>query len=270
MNEVEIINRSIKDFFTSPILKLSIIPLILTMLILYIMFFSMASVAIDFIKHTAEISQAGGEVVLDENAPFYITVLTYIVVFIFKYSIVSWLAGFLFYTIGAIFVFKLSVILTLLIISFLTPQIVEILHKKHYSHIELKPFGNISNAITNALKSLFIMVLLYILFIPLYFIPLINIIAVFFPLYYFFHKLLNFDVGSTILSKNEYKAIYKENSLTFRLRTLALYFISMIPFITLFVVVFYVVYLSHAYLLSLENYYKDTKFLEQKNPEIIE
>ncbi|RBQ29840.1 EI24 domain-containing protein [Aliarcobacter vitoriensis] len=253
MNEAEIILKSVKDFFSSKMLKIALIPLIVSMIILYVIFFGMASIGIEALRTVAQTAQEGGEVIIDENAPFYIIWFTYFIVFMFKYSITSWLAGILFYTVGTVFIFHISVILTLFIIGFLTPMIVEVLHKKDYSHLELKPFGNIRNAITNSLKAIFVMIFLYILFIPLYFIPLVNIVALYLPLYYFFHKLLNFDVGSTILSKDEYQKIYTDNSSSFRFRTLALYFLATIPFITLFVAVFYVTYLSNAYFVELTN-----------------
>ncbi|OCL89946.1 EI24 domain-containing protein [Arcobacter porcinus] len=252
MNEIELISRSIKDFFSSPMLKIALVPLILTMLILYIMFFTFAGFGIESLKFIAENAQSNGEIIIDETLPFYTVWFTYFLVFIFKYSITAWIAGFLFYTVGTIFVFHISIVFTLLIIGFLTPLIVGNLHKKYYSHLELKAFGNIFNATTTTLKAIFVMLFLYILFIPLYFIPLINLLAFYLPLYYFFHKLLNFDVASTILSKDEYEKIYTKNSGYFRLRTLGLYFISTIPFITLFVAVFYVIYLSHTYFIKLE------------------
>ena len=53
------------------------------MLILYMLFFGVASVGIETLKTVAETSQAGGEVVIDENAPFYFVWLTYFIVFLF-------------------------------------------------------------------------------------------------------------------------------------------------------------------------------------------
>lgn len=257
MNEIEILRRSIRDFFSSSMLKLALIPLLVTMIILYILFFGAASFGIDALKTVAETSQNGGEVIIDENAPFYFVWLTYLVVFLFKYSITSWLAGFLLYTVGAIFIFHLSVILTLIIIGFLTPFVVNYLKKNHYNNLYLKPYGTILGAIWILLKAFFIMVLLYILLVPLYFLPLVNLIALYLPLYYFFHKLLNYDVSSTILSKEEYKIIYSKNSNSFRIRTFVLYFTSSIPFIALFVAIFYVIYLSHAYFMELEKISKE-------------
>ncbi len=256
MNEVEIILKSEKDFFSSSMLKIALIPLIISMIILYMLFFAAADFGISSLQEIAQASQNGEEIVIDENAPFYFIWMTYFIVFLFKYSFTSWIAGFLLYTIGTVIVLQASVIFTIIIIGFLTPMILGILHKKYYSHLQLNGYGTITSSIWVLVKSSFIMILLFILLIPVYFVPVLNIIAFALPIYYFFHKLLNFDVSSTILSKEQYKIIYEKEANNFRLRTLFLYFISMIPFATLFTAVYYIIYLGHAYFVKLDELQK--------------
>lgn len=256
MSETDIFSRSLKDFLTPKMLKISLIPLIVTMIFLYILFFAAADFGITALQETAQASQNGEEIVIDESAPFYFVWATYLIVFLFKYSFTSYIAGFLLYTVGTIIVLKISVLLTIVVIGFLTPIILSKIHKRHYSHLTLHGHGTLLSPLWVLLKSSLIMILLFILFIPLYFIPLLNIIAFSLPFYYFFHKLLNYDVSSTILSQEEFKVIYQEEAGKVRLRTLLLYFISMIPFITLFTAVFYIIYLGHGYFVKLEQMYK--------------
>ena len=256
MNEVEIILKSVKDFFSSSMLKIALVPLIITMIVLYMAFFTAADFGISNLQEIAQASQNGEEIVIDENAPFYFVWMTYLIVFLFKYSFTAWIAGFLLYTIGTVIVLQASVIFTIIIIGFLTPMILGILHKKYYSHLQLDGYGTITSSIWVLVKSSFIMILLFILLIPVYFVPVLNIIAFALPIYYFFHKLLNFDVSSTILSKEQYKIIYEKEANNFRLRTLFLYFISMIPFATLFTAVYYIIYLGHAYFVKLDELQK--------------
>lgn len=256
MSETDIFSRSLKDFLTPKMLKISLIPLIVTMIFLYILFFAAADFGITALQETAQASQNGEEIVIDESAPFYFVWATYLIVFLFKYSFTSYIAGFLLYTVGTIIVLKISVLLTIVVIGFLTPIILSKIHKRHYSHLTLHGHGTLLSPLWVLLKSSLIMILLFILFIPLYFIPLLNIIAFSLPFYYFFHKLLNYDVSSTILSQEEFKVIYQEEAGKVRLRTLLLYFISMIPFITLFTAVFYIIYLGHGYFIKLEQMYK--------------
>ena len=270
MNEIEIIIKSIRDFFTSSMLKIALIPLIVTMIILYMIFFAAADFGISSLQEIAAASQNGEEVIIDENAPFYFVWATYFIVFLFKYSFTSWIAGFLLYTIGTVIVLQASVILTIVVIGFLTPMILDILHKKYYSHLRLNPYGSLMAPVWVLFKSLFMMILLFIVLIPVYFVPVLNIIALALPLYYFFHKLLNFDVSSTILSKEEYKIIYAKNGNSFRLRTLFLYIISMIPFATLFTAVYYIIYLGHAYFIKLDEISKLEKKDEKVRNDVIE
>lgn len=267
MNEIEIIFKSVKDFFTSSMLKIALIPLFITMLILYSMFFAAADFGITNLQEIAQASQNGQEVVIDENAPFYFVWFTYLIVFLFKYSVTSWLAGFLLYTIGTVLILQASVILSIIIIGFLTPMILGILHKRYYSHLELNGYGTLFSSLWELFKSLSMMVLLFLILIPVYFVPVLNIIAFALPLYYFFHKLLNFDVSSTILTKEQYKEIYKKEANSFRLRTLFLYLISMIPFATLFSAVYFIIYLGHSYFIQLDKLEKNSNKEEEKNQE---
>jgi hypothetical protein len=252
MNEVEIIIKSVKDFFTSSMLKIALVPLIVTMIILYMLFFTAADYGISSLHEIALASQNGQEVIVDENAPFYFIWFTYLIIFLFKYSFTSWIAGFLLYTVGTIVILQASVILSIIVIGFLTPMILKILHKRYYSHLVLHEYGTVILSIWVLAKSLFMMIFLFIILIPVYFVPVLNILAFSLPFYYFFHKLLNFDVSSTILSKEQFKIIYKAEGNNFRLRTLFLYFISMIPFATLFTAVYYIIYLGHAYFIKLD------------------
>lgn len=245
--EGEIIALSLKDFFTKDMLKIAVLPLLFTMIIMLVFFYTAAGYGFDSLEIYVTQVQSGQDVTIDENAPFYFVWMTGIIAFLFKYSITSWLVGFLIYTVGTIFVMMFSVLLTVIIIGFLTPMILKVLHKRHYKQIQTNGFGSLMTPLIVALKSGFMMMFLFILFIPLYFIPLVNIIAINFPFYYFFHKLLNFDVASTILSEDEYEAIHKKKKGSFRLRTAFLYFLSLIPSLMLFSAVFFIIYLGHAY-----------------------
>lgn len=256
LNEIEILIKSLKDFLTSKMLRIALVPLIVTMIVLYMLFFAAADFGISALQEVAAASQNGQEVIIDEDAPFYFVWATYLIVFLFKYSFTSWIAGFLLYTVGTVIVLQASVILSIVVIGFLTPLILGVLHKRHYSHLTLHGHGNLLSPLWVLIKSAFMMILLFILLIPVYFVPVLNVIAFAFPLYYFFHKLLNYDVASTILSDEEFKTIYKKEATAFRLRTLFLYFISMIPFATLFSAVYFIIYLGHAYFIKLDELYK--------------
>lgn len=86
MNEIEILKRSFEDFFTGSILKLAFIPLVVALIILYIMFFGVVGFGYESLQLLANSAQSGGEVLIDETAPFYIVWFTYLLIFFFKYS----------------------------------------------------------------------------------------------------------------------------------------------------------------------------------------
>lgn len=247
MNEFQIISRSIKDFLTLEMLKFTIIPFIATFVIIYSMFFAAADYSISSLQEVANASAAHQEVVIDENAPFYYKWGAEMIVLLFKYSITSWLAGFFLYVFGTFLVWKLSIILTIAIVGFLTPYIINTIHKKHYSTVELQGHGTLLETLWILVKSTIVMIGLLIAFIPLYFIPLINVIVFFIPFYYFFHKLINSDVAMNMLSKEQYSHIYSKKAFAFRFRTLLLYILSLIPFLAMFVSVFFIIYLAHGY-----------------------
>lgn len=268
MNEVELVSLSVKDFFTKKMMKFAFLPLLFTMIMLYVMFFTAADFGFSALQVFIEQTESGQEVIIATDAPFYFIWATTLITFLFQYSITAWLVGFLFYTVGVIFVMMFSVFLTLVIIGFLTPYIIDVIHKRHYSHLQMHGHGNLISPLFVLIKSTVVMLVLFLVFIPLYFIPFINIVAINLPFYYFFHKLLNYDVASTILSDDEYDHIHGKQANRFRMRTFLLYMLSMIPFITLFSAVFFVIYLGHGYFMELAKIERKSNIKEEEGEEV--
>jgi hypothetical protein len=165
-------------------------------------------------------------------------------------AVTSWIATFLVYTIGSFLTLYFSIFVALIVVGFLTPTILRELQRRHYSDVELIGHSNIAEALFLTVKWALIMFIMFILFIPLYFIPIVNIVAFNLPLYYFFHKMMTYDVGSTICTKEENMKIKFFHSTTLRLKTLGLYLLSLIPFVVFFASVFYIIYLGHSYFLE--------------------
>jgi hypothetical protein len=173
-----------------------------------------------------------------------------IIKFLMSYTITSWIATFLVYAIGGFFTLFLSIVVAVLVIGFLTPYVLKELQARHYSDIEMVGHSNILSFLWQMLKWFFVMILLFFLFIPLYFIPLLNIVALNFPLYYFFHKAITFDISSTICTAEEENLIRLRNSNEIRLKTLGLYLLSLVPFAVFFGAVFYIIYLGNTYFIK--------------------
>ncbi len=242
---------SIKDFFTREILRLAFYPFLLTMIILYVLFFVAADMGFEQLQdYTVHMEQS--KTTLENGIPHTEELSetfqgSSIIDFLLKYSITSWLLNFLLYTVGSMFVLLLSIIIALAVIGFLTPPILKVIQQRYYPDIDMVGYGHMGTITWHFFKSFFIMILLIIMMIPFYFIPLLNIIALNLPFYYFFHKLMTFDVVSTIMTKEEYARIHVVNANSVRIKTLILYLISLIPLAILFATAFYVIYLGHTF-----------------------
>lgn len=240
---------SIKDFLSAQMLKYALLPFIISMIIMYVFFFLLAGAGLDAlgsldIQSTTTSMQNG--VPHTESLQAHLEG-TAIIKFLMSHAITSWIATFLVYAIGGFFTLYVSIIVAVLVIGFLTPFVLKELHLRHYQDVEMIGYSNIITALLSVLKWAAIMLLLFILFVPLYFIPLVNIVAFNFPLYYFFHKVMTYDIATNICTKDEDYLMKYRFGTGLRMKTLALYLISLIPFAIFFGAIFYVIYLGNTY-----------------------
>ena len=251
-SENSVLLLSIKDLFTSKMLKYSVLPFIGTVLLMYLLFFLVAGAGLESLGtmdvQTTETSIQNGIPHTDSfSAQLEGTAL---VKFLMSHAITSWIATFLVYTVGSFLVLYASIFVAIIVIGFMTPIVLRELQRRHYSDVDMIGFSNIITGLLSIIKWAAIMLLLFIVLFPLYFIPLVNIVAFNFPLYYFFHKMMTFDVSSNICTKEEDKKIKYFHANTIRLKTLGLYLISLIPFAIFFTAIFYVIYLGHSYFIE--------------------
>jgi len=254
MNQENLLILSIKDFFSPKMLKFALLPFVISMVIMYLLFFLLAGAGLDALG-TFDVQST--QTTIENGIPHTDTLTAQlegsaIIKFLMSHAITSWIATFLIYAIGGFFTLYLSIIVAVLVIGFLTPAVLKELQKRHYSDIEMIGYSNVVAAILLIIKWAFIMLGLFFLFIPLYFIPLVNIIAFNFPLYYFFHKVMTYDIASTICTKEEDVIIKHRSANELRLKTLVLYLISLIPFAIFFAAIFYVIYLGNTYFVKLK------------------
>jgi len=165
--------------------------------------------------------------------------------FLMAYSLTSWLVSFFVFPIGGMFMFVIAIFTAILVIGFLTPAIMKELQARHSPEIELEGHGNVFSTLFHSLRYVAVMFILLIVLIPFYFIPLVNIVAINLPFYYLFHKFYLLDVGTTALTKEQYKQMMFFQGNKVRMNTVILYAISMIPFAALITPVFNVIVLSH-------------------------
>lgn len=249
MSEKNIVLLSIKDFLTQKMLKYSILPLVISLAVMYILFFIIAGIGIE---QLGTLNIQSTQTIIENGIPHTESIDaklegSAIIQFLMSYAITSWLATFLIYAIGGFLTIYISIFVAVIVVGFLTPFILRELQARHYMDVEMIGHSNILYSIFLALKWAAVMILLFILLIPFYFIPLINIVALNIPLYYFFHKMLTFDISSSICTAEEEKQISFFSANRLRVKTLALYLLSLVPFAIFFTAVFYVIYLGHTY-----------------------
>ncbi len=244
---------SVQDFFTKKMLTYAFAPFLVTLIVLYALFFSAADAGIDSLQESfvqiesTQTTQENG-ITHTENSNVVYSGGSSILKFLMEYSITSWLVTFFVFTVGGMFMFVIAIFTAILVIGFLTPAIMKELQARHYPDIQLAGHGNVVTTIFHSFKYIAIMFILLIVLIPFYFIPLVNIVAINLPFYYLFHKFYMLDVGTTALTKDQYKQMMYFNGNKIRTTTVMLYVISMIPFAALITPVFNVIVLSHTVL----------------------
>ncbi|QKG30028.1 EI24 domain-containing protein [Campylobacter sp. RM16187] len=228
-------NLAVKDFLTAKFLLLSSLPLVLSIIILgALMIFGGKEI------YTAlSMGAASGDFsFLDENAHPYIAQ-------ILSYGVTKWIVSALFYLTGTFFVLILSVFIALIVAGFLTPVVTEEINKRHY---KLPKFETISLA--RSLKLMAIAIgkfsLLFLISLPLLFVPVLNLFIINVPFFYLYYSLLFIDIGSNTLSKNRFEiALLDMGGYEYKFTALIFYLLCLIPLVGLFLQIFFVIYFSH-------------------------
>ncbi len=241
--------QSVNDFLTPKMLKFALMPFLVTVVIMYILFFVIAGMGLEQLGtlsiESSQTTMQNG--VTHTESSSALLEGSAIVQFLMSHAITSWIVSFLVYAVGGFFMLYVSIFIAVIVIGFLTPSVLKELQQRHYRDVAMSGDSNIIEAVFNLLKWAFIMLLLFFALIPFYLIPLVNIIALNFPLYYFFHKAMTYDIASNICTKEEAKKIKYFNANALRVKTLAIYLLSLIPFTIFFGAIFYVIYLGHVY-----------------------
>lgn len=274
MKKKSLFTLSLKDFFTPYFLGLALLPLIITLSILFVsLSFAMQtlnekmnSVHIEkttqtYTSPTQSQTESSVNITFDDNkstttslfdinpmALFESIQSSQVLASMLQNEYLRWILEKIIILIASYFILILAVIIAVIIVGFFTPLVVKKLKSRHYPPFEIKGHGSILYVIWYAVKSFLIMLLLYLVLIPFYFIPVLNIIAFNLPAFYFFHKMLIFDVGSTLNTKEEYLRIKATVGNQILLRTFLMYLLTMVPFVGVFFPLLFVIYLSHIFM----------------------
>lgn len=242
---------SIKDFFSLKMLKFSIAPFFMVLILVYTIVFYFAHLTVKDLRHASFHVHQSQSTIVDGLETIDTTGIDFqgssALTFLMSHALTSWIVAFLIYTIGSMLALILTIFISLIVITFLTPFILKNIHQQHYSDIEMKGYDNFFWSIIKIFRWFVIMVTMFFLFIPFYFVPILNVIMFNLPMYYFFHKILTYDVASNISTKNEYKKIMFFAGTEIRIKTFFLYLVSLIPFAVLFIGVYYIIFMGHTY-----------------------
>ncbi len=238
MTITQILKKSLADFKSPLFLGLSLLPFFVVLLLFGYGYFHFGS---DLIAQVGADLDAGRVPFLDAKEHPWLT-------YVLTFSLFKWLFTLFFYLVGVVAVVLLSVVVAGVVIGFFTPMIVKVIQKRHYPGFR---FTNQNFTLMASLpyyvKIVTLFLLLGVIALPFMFIPAVNFVAINIPFYYLFHNFMILDVGSNIVSKEEFKKITKKYKALFRGTTATLYSISLIPVLGLFLQVFYVIVLAHEF-----------------------
>ncbi|WP_457597431.1 EI24 domain-containing protein [Hydrogenimonas sp.] len=245
-NESALFAKALSDFFTTKFLVLSTAPFVITMILAFFLLFQVSGEFFDMLAAAAQAAQnpdaAQGAGELAQFAKEYPIVSAILGSFVFKA-----VAGTLFYIVGGGVAVLVSVILAVVIVGFFTPMIVSEVQKRHYPDIERKATVPLWDYILFVLGQFLLFLLFLVVSLPFWFVPILGIVAMNFPFYFLFHKLLTRDVAGEIFDKEEMKEVFRRAKWRIATTTLILYLLSLIPGVGILGQVFFVIVLSHQF-----------------------
>jgi hypothetical protein len=226
----DLVELAVKDFFTKKMLSIAMMPLMIAIvfLVIFLSFF-----AASFFEWLGSYFMIDGEGWL---------------VMLFANTIVQSISSVIFYLLSSGVVILLSVIVGLIVVGFLTPQIIKTVRDRHYGAFELREYGTFSGTLFYYGKVLVIFLVILIVLMPLYFFPIVNMIVINIPFFYLFYKMLLRDVSTAVNSKKEAQVIIKENRSKLFTISVVLYGFSLLPFIGVFLSTFFIIYLGHFFI----------------------
>jgi hypothetical protein len=244
-----VFTQSISDFFSKPILLKLLSVIFVSVLLVYISGFYLfdylftLSGEIQQGTYSAESVSASIHTNI-EGIPVIGAALAFIV------------ANFvlLVLTVASVFIGSyVTMIFSLIIAGLLTPSIIKIIIvKRGGSQADIKGFGNLLTGIGKVILIGILHLLLFLLMLPLMFIPLINLFLFTAILYSFFRYILIYDVGSNMLDIEDFKANTGFFNKDLFILTITGFFLSSLPVIGIFSSVFTVIML-------INYFYEDTQ-----------
>ncbi len=180
-----------------------------------------------------------------QQAEFTIVALPIIggILFVLLEIVVVMIAGIIGIILGSYLVLLFAMIIT----AFMTDTLIKAVHDKHYPDLEYKGHGSTVGMLWSVTKVGLLVLLLFIVTLPLLFIPLINIIWFWMLGFLFFRYTLVLDVGQVILTKQLFNKLKGLTNWEPTSALAILLLLSIFPLMGFFAPILAVIALSHYY-----------------------
>ena len=153
----------------------------------------------------------------------------------------------LFFFSSAMVVYYLFLMVYSIIVGFFAGFFIKEIAKRYYPTVVFKTIA-LPRYLWVLLKTVMVTALLFFIFSPLMFIPVLNMLLLV-PVFYLFHKLLVLEVASAVYSYLEYEQIQKHYGGQTRALSAVCFALTLIPILGVVMYPYYVIVMSH-YLLG--------------------
>ena len=230
---IKLFKLSFRDFWTKKFILWAILPILLPLIALFsLLYFGGAE-----LLNSLEIWLESGDISLLNNYPFLQKIVSF--------PLTKWLFSAIFYVASTFLILILAVVFATITVGFITPIITHEINHRHYNKI-IQNEPNFWLITKKMLKEIGIFLLIFLAVSPLFFLPLLNLIAINIPLFYIYYKFMLIDVASNTLDEQNFLKTYKKGGGgTFFITTLFFYILCLVPFVGLLGQIYFVICLSH-------------------------
>ncbi len=237
-----IFTAALQDFFTKKFLALTFAPFFITLTLFSWLFWGAGGELLDTLSQLAQNPNAINDPSIASFVQEHPWIASLAGSFIFKIIFGTLLA-----ILGTLLAILLSTATATVIMGFFTPIVVRNIHKRHYAHLPMEGGIGAFEYIWLMAKIIFKSIGIFLLALILYFIPLLNALAINIPFYYLFHSFLTLDVGGEIFRAKELQTLLKKHRARIMSTTGILYLITLIPFAGMILQVYFVSVIAHLF-----------------------
>ncbi|MGM0541795.1 MAG: EI24 domain-containing protein [Pseudomonadota bacterium] len=240
----DLLFKTLSDLKEPAIIWRLFIPFIASIILVSLMGYGLFGIfaVSDFIIENPMVSEVNSWTLQAEQSigavPFIGAILLWIVT-----TIVAIVAGVMAFLLGSYLILLFAMIIT----GFMTDSLVKVIHDKHYPHVSYVGHGSTLGMLWKMLKYGLLLLLVFLLTIPIMFIPLVNIVWFWLLGFMFFRYSLVLDVGQVILPESMFNAVKGFGNWTPTLSLGGLFLLSTMPLLGLFIPVLAVIALAHYY-----------------------